>query len=90
MNWQTREIQDWLKQSAILYKGHTAIQIQSLVEGWLLETYSGSATNHLKRIVVLSFLDKVEWEKLVIIPETEEEVEQKLEKYRKKYQEDIS
>lgn len=89
MNWQTEEVQNWLKESAILYKGHTASQIQNLVEGWFLETYSGSATNHLKRIITLSFLDKVEWEKLVILPKTQEEVERDSKEYRKKYKKDV-
>jgi Nitrous oxide reductase len=88
MNWQTKEIQDWLKRSAILYVGHNANQIEDLVEDWLLERFDGSPTNVLKRLITLDFLRKVEWEKLVVLPETEERIEQKLEEYRKRFKED--
>ena len=68
MNWQTREIQDWLKKSAILYVGYNANQIEDLVESWLIEKFDGSPTNILKRLITLDFLRKVEWDKLVVLP----------------------
>lgn len=81
MNWQTKEVQNWLTMSAILYEDCSSSQIGNLVESWLLEKFDGSSTDYLRTLMIIDFLRKVKWESLTIVSKTETEILQKLQEY---------
>lgn len=80
MNWQTREIDNWLNETGILNSQREEVnKLQRLVESKLL-VRDYSSTDRLKNLVITKLLEAVEWEDLILNPnawddyEYEEEV----------------
>lgn len=82
MNWQTKEIQDWLDGVGILNSQREDVtKLRELVEYSLLVRGNLDSTDRIKNLAVMLLLKHVQWEQLVVNPNAWDDY---------KYKEDVS
>jgi len=66
MNWQTKEVRDWLDETGIKNSEREDIaKLQELVESRLLVQGNIGYTDRIKNLAVLLFLKHVQWSQLL-------------------------
>ena len=66
MNWQTKEVRDWLDEAGIKNSEREDIaKLQELVESRLLVQGNIGYTDRIKNLAVLLFLKHVQWSQLL-------------------------
>lgn len=82
MNWQTKEVQDWLDEAGVLNSQREDIpKLEELVESHLLVRGNLGYTDRIKNLAITLFLKHVQWEQLVGTPNAWDDYE---------YKEDVS
>lgn len=69
MNWQTKELSDWLNEEGILNSQRDDMQkLEELVESRLLVQGNLDCTDRIKNLALLLFLKHVQWGQLIHNP----------------------
>jgi hypothetical protein len=66
VNWQTKEVKDWLDETGVKNsERENVIKLQELVESRLLVQGNISYTDRIKNLAVMLLLKHVQWERLL-------------------------